>query len=70
MFRGHSNADSYLFKPDPQQSPYDRTFSSPHNGMPCLFADGSCRMVGFDATSDTTVRLFAYNDGLPTPDGY
>jgi prepilin-type N-terminal cleavage/methylation domain-containing protein len=70
MFRGHTSGDSYLFKTDPQGAPFDRSFSSPHNGMPCLFADGSCRVVGLDATNDTIVRLFAYNDGLPTPDGY
>ena len=72
MFRGHTSGSSYLFKKEPDSSlgTYDRYFSSPHESMPCLFADGSCRMVGFDATSDTIVRLFAYNDGLPTPDGY
>ncbi|HXG08629.1 MAG TPA: DUF1559 domain-containing protein [Gemmataceae bacterium] len=62
MFRGHSARD-FLFKDDPSQSPYDRTFSSPHPNMPCLFADGSVRAVSFSATDDLIIRLFAYNDG-------
>jgi prepilin-type N-terminal cleavage/methylation domain-containing protein len=72
MFRGHTSGSSYLFKKEPDSSlgTYDRYFSSPHEGMPCLFADGSVRMVGFAATSDLIVRLFAYNDGLPASEDF
>jgi prepilin-type N-terminal cleavage/methylation domain-containing protein len=66
MFRGHSNSTAWLFKSDVNQSPYDRTFSSPHDGvMPCVFADGSVRMISFAASDDLIIRLFAYNDGQP-----
>jgi prepilin-type N-terminal cleavage/methylation domain-containing protein/prepilin-type processing-associated H-X9-DG protein len=64
MFRGHNGSTTYLFKDDANQSPYDRTFSSPHPGvMPCLFADGSVRLVGFGASDDLVIRLVSYNDG-------
>jgi prepilin-type N-terminal cleavage/methylation domain-containing protein len=62
MFRGHA-ASEFLFKPDGSLSRYDRTFSSPHANMPCLFADGSVRAVRFSASDDLIIRLFAYNDG-------
>jgi prepilin-type processing-associated H-X9-DG protein len=66
MYRGFSSPTNWLFKADANQSPYDRTFSSPHDGvMPCLFADGSVRMVSFGATDDLIIRLFAYNDRQP-----
>jgi hypothetical protein len=64
MFRGFNGSSSWLFKSDWSQSPYDRTFSSPHAGvMPCVFADGGVRMITFDASDDLIIKLFAYNDG-------
>jgi prepilin-type N-terminal cleavage/methylation domain-containing protein len=69
MYRGFMGASGWLFKSDLNQSPYDRTFSSPHDGiMPCLFADGSVRAVSFSASDDLIIRLFAYNDGQPVGD--
>jgi prepilin-type N-terminal cleavage/methylation domain-containing protein len=66
MYRGFSSPTNWLFKSDQSQSPYDRTFSSPHDGvMPCVFADGGVRMISFAATDDLIIRLFAYNDGKP-----
>jgi prepilin-type N-terminal cleavage/methylation domain-containing protein len=66
MYRGHNGGATYLFKSDTDQSPYDRTFSSPHPGvMPCVFADGSVRNIPFTASDDLIIRLFAINDFQP-----
>jgi type II secretory pathway pseudopilin PulG len=64
MFRGFQGSSNWLFKSDAAQSPTDRTFSSPHQGvMPGVFCDGSVRNINFDASDDLIIRLFAYNDG-------
>jgi hypothetical protein len=44
-------------------SAFGKYFTSPHSGMPCVFADGSVHVIGFNASSDLIVKLFAYNDG-------
>jgi prepilin-type N-terminal cleavage/methylation domain-containing protein len=72
MFRGSGGGNTYGFYPDSQTNPggssYAKCFTSPHTNMPCLFADGSVRGVGFDASNDLIVRLFSYNDGMNVDD--
>jgi hypothetical protein len=70
MFRGSGGSTCYTFYTDfKTPSPgYAKTFTSPHTNMPCLFADGSVRGIGFSASDDLIIRLFSYNDGLVISD--
>jgi prepilin-type N-terminal cleavage/methylation domain-containing protein/prepilin-type processing-associated H-X9-DG protein len=70
QFRGDSNGDQdWLFRSDYSTGgDFTRWWTTPHSGtMPCLFADGSVRMVSTSVNSNITIRLFAYNDGSIVP---
>ena len=64
----------YLYRADfsgpTQEGYYCSTdfMGGPHSsGSPCLFADGSGRIIAYTIDQNTMMKLWAYNDGNPLP---